>query len=160
MKPENLVEMLDRTIEKYPNKTAFIWKEDGIYQKMTYRTFWQKITHAASGLHHLGIQEQDKVAIISNSNPMWGITDFALASINAVSVPIYPTLPTNQVRYILENADVRAVVVENEIQRKKIIDSRVEAIDYIIPCTRMMILHQRIMKLVLLNWKKLGKRIL
>jgi long-chain acyl-CoA synthetase len=132
MKPENLVEMLDRTIEKYPNKTAFIWKEDGIYQKMTYRTFWQKITHAASGLHHLGIQEQDKVAIISNSNPMWGVTDFALASINAVSVPIYPTLPTNQVRYILENADVRAVVVENEIQRKKIIDSRVEAIDYII----------------------------
>ncbi|MEN0659637.1 long-chain fatty acid--CoA ligase [Caldifermentibacillus hisashii] len=132
MKPENLVEMLDRTIDKYPNKTAFIWKEDGIYQKMTYRTFWQKIIHVASGLHHLGIQEQDKVAIISNSNPMWGITDFALASLNAVSVPIYPTLPTHQVRYILENADVRAVVVENEIQRKKIIDSRLETIDYII----------------------------
>jgi long-chain acyl-CoA synthetase len=132
MKPENLVEMLDRTIDKYPNKTAFIWKEDGIYQKMTYRTFWQKIIHVASGLHHLCIQEQDKVAIISNSNPMWGITDFALASLNAVSVPIYPTLPTHQVRYILENADVRAVVVENERQRKKIIDSRVETIDYII----------------------------
>lgn len=132
MKLENLVEMLDRTIDKYPNKTAFIWKEDGIYQKMTYRTFWQKIIHVTSGLHHLGIQEQDKVAIISNSNPMWGITDFALASLNAVSVPIYPTLPTHQVRYILENADVRAVVVENEIQRKKIIDSRLETIDYII----------------------------
>ena len=132
MKPENLVEMLDRTIDKYPNKTAFIWKEDGIYQKMTYRTFWQKIIHVASGLHHLGIQEQDKVAIISNSNPMWGITDFALASLNAVSVPIYPTLPTHQVRYILENADVRAVVVENEIQKKKVIDSRLESVDYII----------------------------
>ena len=121
MKPENLVEMLDRTIDKYPNKTAFIWKEDGIYQKMTYRTFWQKIIHVASGLHHLGIQEQDKVAIISNSNPMWGITDFALASLNAVSVPIYPTLPTHQVRYILENADVRAVVVKMKYKERKLL---------------------------------------
>lgn len=132
MKAVNLVEMLYRSVEKYPEKIAFMWKEQGSYQKMTYGTFWKRIFHAASGFHHLGIKEQDKVAIISNSNPMWGITDFALASLQAVSVPIYPTLPATQVRYILENADVRAVVVENEVQRRKIIESQAESLDYII----------------------------
>lgn len=132
MKPNNLVEMLNRTVERYQSKTAFMWKENGTYKSMSYGTFWEKIFQAASGFRKLGIKEQDKVAILSNSNPMWGITDFALASLNAVSVPIYPTLPANQIRYILENADVRAIVVENEMQRRKIIESQLDSLDFII----------------------------
>lgn len=131
MKPKNLVEMLARTVERFPEKIAFLWKENGVYQKMSYGTFWEKIRRAASGFRRLGIQADDKVAILSNSNPMWGITDFALASIGAVSVPVYPTLPPNQVRHILENADVRAVVAENGVQRQKILDSQAK-VDFII----------------------------
>jgi len=132
MKPGNLVEMLHRTVQKFPNKTAFLWKENGIYNSMTYGTFWEKIFHAASAFHHLGIKADDKVAILSNSNPMWGITDFALASIKAVSVPVYPTLPANQIRYILENADVRAIVVENEEQYRKVVGSHAKELDLVV----------------------------
>ena len=132
LKANNIVEMLYDTVERYGDKTAFLWKEDGVYQKMTYKTFWEKIFHVASGFYHLGIRSGDKVAILSNNNPMWGITDFALASLNAVSVPVYPTLPAGQVRYILENADVQASVVENEMQRKKVKDSRYDALDFIV----------------------------
>lgn len=121
MKPNNLVEMLFRTVDKFPHKDVFMWKEDGVYQHMTYGEFWEKIRHAAAGLVQMGISENDKVAIISDSNPMWGITDFAVASIGAVSVPIYPTFPAEQAAYILQNADVRAAVVENESQRQKVL---------------------------------------
>src|SRR5699024_2257330 len=126
MKPNNLVEMLYRTVQKFPLKNAFMWKEEGVYQHMTYGEFWNKVYHIASGFRQLGIGEDDKVAILSNSNPMWGITDFALASIGAISVPIYPTLPSGQVAYVLENADVRATVVENNEQKLKIADGDVE----------------------------------
>ncbi|HLS09153.1 long-chain fatty acid--CoA ligase [Lentibacillus sp.] len=120
MKPNNLVEMLDRTVKTFPQKGALMWKEDGVYQSITYGALWNRIYNAASGLAHLGMAENDKIAILSNSNPMWGITDFAAASIGAVTVPVYPTLPAEQVAYILKNADVRAAVVENEEQRQKI----------------------------------------
>lgn len=120
MKPNNLVEMLWNTVQRFPTKGAIMWKVDGSYRELTYEDFWNRIYHTASGLAHLGIQEGDKVAILSNSNPMWGITDFAVASLGAVSVPIYPTLPSEQVAYILKNADVRLAVVENEEQRKKV----------------------------------------
>lgn len=122
MKPNNLVEMLSWTVKKFPEKNVFMWKENGVYQHMTYMEFWNRIQNAASGFALLGIGENDKVAILSDSNPMWGITDFAVASLGAVSVPIYPTLPPDQVAYILQNGDVRVAVVENEEQRQKVVD--------------------------------------
>jgi long-chain acyl-CoA synthetase len=131
MKPSNLVEMLYQTVTKYADKDAYMWKENGIYQHMTYGVFWEKIFNTASAFKMLGIEEGDKVAILSNSNPMWGITDFALASIGAISVPVYPTLPADQVAYVLENSDARAIVVENEEQRQKVITGGVK-LDYMI----------------------------
>lgn len=125
MKPINIVEMLSRTVQKFPDKDVFMWKEEGSYQTMTYGEFWNKIYHAAAGLKQLGIGVNDKVAILSNSNPMWGISDFALASIGAVSVPIYPTLPPDQVAYVLQNGDVCAAVVENDEQKEKMVEEDV-----------------------------------
>ncbi|WP_279401664.1 AMP-binding protein [Piscibacillus salipiscarius] len=123
MKPNNLVEMLDRTVKKHPNKDAFMWKEGGAYKRITYKDFWSRMMHAAAGFGYLGLKANDKVALLSNSNPMWGMTDFASASIGAVSVPIYPTLPSEQINYILNNADVKAIVVENEEQRQKVLNT-------------------------------------
>lgn len=131
MKPNNLVEMLDKTVRKFPQKDVLMWKEGGSYQSITYEGLWNRIYSAASGLANLGLGEDDKIAILSNSNPMWVITDFATASIGAVSVPVYPTLPPDQVAYILQNADVRAIVVENEEQRQKVLTSDTN-IEYII----------------------------
>lgn len=126
MKPNNLVHMLKRTVDKYSNKVAIMWKEDGAYKSITYGEFWQRIHYAASGFWKLGVKDDDKVAILSDSNPMWGITDFALASIGAVSVPVYTTLPPESIAFILKNADVKGIVVENEELRQKVLDSGVE----------------------------------
>ncbi|WP_245799282.1 AMP-dependent synthetase/ligase [Virgibacillus siamensis] len=131
MKPNNLVEMLNRTVKKFPQKDVFMWKENGSYQHMTYVEFWNRIENAASGFAQLGIGENDKVAILSDSNPMWGITDFAVASLGAISVPVYPTLPAEQVSYILQNGDVHTAVVENEEQGQKVIAGNSD-VEYII----------------------------
>src|SRR5699024_4062490 len=74
---------------------------------------------------HIGVKPDDKVAIISNSNPMWGISDFALASIQAISVPIYTTIPHNQVSYIAKNVNVKYAIVEDEEQNNKLIEEDV-----------------------------------
>lgn len=131
MNPNNIVEMLYQTVSKFRDKDAYMWKVNGIYQHMSYGVFWEKIYYAASAFKALGIEAGDKVAILSNSNPMWGITDFALASIGAVSVPVYPTLPSDQVAYVLEDSDARAIIVENEEQRQKVIAGGIK-LDYII----------------------------
>jgi len=126
MKPQSLIEMLSLTVNQYPDKAALMWKRDGSYRSMTYRQFWDRIHRFASGLSQLGIGRDSKVAILSENNPMWAITDFAVASLGAVSVPIYPTLPAEQVHFILDNADVEVAVVENDEQLRKIADGNTD----------------------------------
>lgn len=120
MKPKSLIEMLYNTVKRYPDKAALMWKKDGKYLSLSYSDLWSLISHMASGLARLGVTKDCKVAILSENNPMWAITDFAVCSLGAVSVPIYPTLPSDQVAYILKNADVQVAVVENEKQLQKV----------------------------------------
>lgn len=120
MKVNNVVRMLQNSVEKNPDKAVFLWKNKGVYESLTYGEFWSRIRNFANGLLQLGVKADDKVAIISNSNPMWGISDFALASIQAVSVPIYPTIPAEQVAYIAKNIGVNYAIVENQEQFDKL----------------------------------------
>src|SRR5699024_9052549 len=126
MKPNNLVEMLHRSVERFPEKDVFMWKENGVYRRMSYRVFWEKIYQIAAAFVHVAIGANDKVAILSDSKPMCGITDFALASIGAVSVRVYPTLTADQAAYVFENGDVRMAVVEDGKQHQKILEGNVE----------------------------------
>ncbi|MDN4595016.1 AMP-dependent synthetase/ligase [Polycladomyces subterraneus] len=112
MKPQNLVDMLYRTVKRYPNKNALLWKEDGHYRGWSYAQLWETIRHMAFGLRSLGVQSGSKVAICSTNGPYWLVSDFAIMSLGAVSVPIYPTLTGKQIRFILENADVEFVIME------------------------------------------------
>ncbi|OYD09632.1 AMP-dependent synthetase/ligase [Paludifilum halophilum] len=126
MKANNLVEMVWHSAERYPDKAALMWKREGTYQHLTYRQFWEEIKHIAAGLKRLGVGREDKVAILSENNPKWPVTDLAICSLGAVSVPIYPTLPSDQVAFILQNADCRVAVVENELQLQKVLEGEAE----------------------------------
>ncbi|MCS1352786.1 long-chain fatty acid--CoA ligase [Mechercharimyces sp. CAU 1602] len=113
MLPQNLVDMLHRSSHRYPSKKALMWKEDGAYRSCTYAELWKQVTHAASGLKKLGVGPNDKVAILSDNSPAWAIADFAILSLGAVVVPIYPTLVGEKVTYILEDCDVNLIFVQN-----------------------------------------------
>lgn len=129
-KPNNLLEMLDRTVKQYETKEALMYKEKGSYVSISYGELWLRIKHFANGLLSLGIKANDKVAIIANSGPLWTIADFAIASIGAVSVPVYPTLPAERIDYILNKTETTAVIVEDKEQLDKIkeIKSSIEPI--------------------------------
>ncbi|MFC4767122.1 AMP-dependent synthetase/ligase [Effusibacillus consociatus] len=121
MKAKNLLDMVWRSVQRYPDKAAFMWKSEGRYQSLTYRQYWKEVRHVAAGLSRLGIGRDDKVAILSENDPRWPITDLAICSLGAATVPIYPTLPTDQISHILQNADCRVAVVQNEQQLDKVI---------------------------------------
>lgn len=120
MKANNLVEMVFGTVQRYGDKDAFLWKKNGFYQGMSYHAFWAKVRLVAAGLSYLGIQKNDKVAILSENNPNWAISDLAIMSIGAISVPVHSTLPQDQITYILHNADCKFIFVQDERHLKKI----------------------------------------
>ncbi|MEW9034062.1 MAG: AMP-binding protein, partial [Planifilum fimeticola] len=112
-KPQNLLEMLHFTVKRHPNKKAVLWKEDGRYRGFNYFELWDLIRQFAFALRQMGVQRNTKVAIISENGPHWLISDFAILSLGAVTVPIYPSLTGKQIRMILQNADAEVAIVQN-----------------------------------------------
>jgi long-chain acyl-CoA synthetase len=119
VKPFNLVDMLHQNVMRFPNKEAIRWKE-GKYIGMSYSELWDHIRSFAHGLSRLGIGRGSKVAILAENGPKWLISDFAVLSLGAVSVPVYPTLTGKQVADILFYADVEAIIVQNAAKVKNV----------------------------------------
>jgi long-chain acyl-CoA synthetase len=120
MKATNLVEMVYRTVNKYPEKEALSQKIEGEYKGISYSTFWKHIKFTAAGLASMGIKEKDKVAILSENNFYWPICDLAIMSLKAVSVPIHATLPPDQISYIIKKSDCTFIFVENQAMLLKV----------------------------------------
>jgi long-chain acyl-CoA synthetase len=111
LKPHNLLEMVARTVNRFPDKTALIWLEKNQSRTMTYQKLWATVRDFAFGLERLGIKAGSKVSIISENHPHWLISDLAILSLGAVSVPISPAEPAAQIRKILLHADVETVLI-------------------------------------------------
>ncbi len=114
MNPHNLLELLACSVKRTPNHPAFIWFDNGKPMKMTYHKLWNTIQDLAMGLEKIGIRSGDKVAIYGQNDPRWIISDLAVLSIGAISIPINPCLPAQQVAWILKDAEATAIIFDNE----------------------------------------------
>jgi long-chain acyl-CoA synthetase len=76
------------------------------------------------GLMELGVAPGDKVAILSENRPEWLIADFACLAARNPNVPIYPTLPANQIEYVLRDAAAVAIFVSTPAQVEKLLAIR------------------------------------
>ena len=108
------------TAGRYPKADCLRWCRKNEIVELSSREVFDRIRDLSFGLRVLGVKAEDRVAIISEPRPDWLTTDFAVLASGAVSVPIYPTLPPNQVGYILADSGARVVVVSDEIQAVKV----------------------------------------
>ncbi|WP_071458512.1 AMP-dependent synthetase/ligase [Bacillus massilinigeriensis] len=128
----NLLAAVYHSVSRFADKDALRWKEDGVYIGMSYKIMWENIRHLAAGLARLGIANDDKVAILSENRPQWPIADLAIQSLGGVTVPVYPSLPADQVEAILQNAEVKAIFVEDEHQLGKVRETAQEGLHAIV----------------------------
>src|SRR5690606_10214886 len=77
-------------------------------------------------LEAMGLRRGDRAAILSENRPEWAIADYASLAIGVRDVPVYHTLPANQIAYILTDAGVRAVFASTREQLDKILEIRDE----------------------------------
>ncbi|MBP7146042.1 MAG: long-chain fatty acid--CoA ligase [Acidobacteria bacterium] len=81
----------------------------------------------AGGLIALGVNAGDRVALISENRPEWLLCDLGIQFAAAITVPVYPTLPRDQVRYLLIDSGSRLVIASSAEQAAKVAAVRKEA---------------------------------
>ncbi|MBL7735826.1 MAG: long-chain fatty acid--CoA ligase [Chitinophagaceae bacterium] len=125
-KPERLFDCIDRLFEKNPDADLLAAKENGQWKIYSVAEVKQKVDQLSAGLLRLGIgygdgslEKRDKVAIISKNRPEWLILDLALQQIGAVLVPVYPTIGMPELEFVLNDAEVKLIFVNDEDNYQK-----------------------------------------
>ncbi|MFC8501424.1 AMP-dependent synthetase/ligase [Pedococcus sp. NPDC057267] len=108
----SLADLPARNAASNPFAVAFARKEDGRWVDVTARQFNEDVRALAKGLVAAGIRPGDRVAIMSKTRYEWTLTDFAIWTAGAVTVPIYETSSAEQVAWILSDSGAKAIMLE------------------------------------------------
>ncbi len=109
-------------------------KVNGTWTPVSASEFGRKTRAFGVGLTTLGLDNDDRVAILSENRPEWPMADFATLGIGGISVPIYTTYLAPQVEYILRDCAAKVLVVSNEKELAKVMEvrSRCPALAYVV----------------------------
>jgi long-chain acyl-CoA synthetase len=121
--PGTLNELFFSALE-FDKPNALQFKKGGSYSTISHREIERRVRHIALGLASTGVKPGDRVAILSENRPEWAIADYACLTSGVTDVPIYPTLPADQVAFILNDSGAVAIFVSNAEQAAKIRDVR------------------------------------
>ena len=124
--PGTLNQLFFDAVAKYNRPDALQYKKAGAYRPISHQEVADRVRHAARGLSSLGVRRGERVAILSENRPEWAIADFACLTAGLTDVPIYPTVPPEQIAYILKDSGAVAIFVSNSAQAEKIREIRTQ----------------------------------
>lgn len=114
MEVTRLIDLLPNQLEKFPKADAFAAKENGNWKTYSTAETIDIVNNFSYGLLASGIQKGDKIGIIANNRPEWNFTDHACLQIGVQDVPIYPTVSDADLKYILQESEVKFVFVSTK----------------------------------------------
>jgi long-chain acyl-CoA synthetase len=132
--PSNLVEMLDSTASKYPNRVALIFGA----KRITYKRLIEVSKKLSSALYELGIRKKDKVALWLFNCPEFVYSFFAVLRLKAIVVPVNSMFKREEARFLIEDSKAKILICSvDKIEDAKNILSRLNSLNYIIsvPCS-------------------------
>ncbi|MCP3817404.1 AMP-dependent synthetase/ligase [Streptomyces sp. A3M-1-3] len=108
----NLTDLIRRNAAQHPDVAVMSRKVEGVWTDLTATEFLAEVRAVAKGLIASGVQPGDRVGLISRTSYEWVLTDFAIWSAGAVTVPVYETSSPEQVQWILGDSGAVGVMVE------------------------------------------------
>jgi long-chain acyl-CoA synthetase len=125
MQITRLFDLINYQISTYDKEVSLAQKVNGKWKTYSSRDLKKIVDNLSLAFLESGIGKDDKVAIISDNRPEWNFIDLALQQIGAISVPMYPTISSEDYNYIFHHAEVKKVFVGNlEIFQKAVEGSK------------------------------------
>ncbi|MEW2922430.1 long-chain fatty acid--CoA ligase [Muricauda sp. ANG21] len=109
-------------MEKLPLEKALVTKKDGQWVATSTKEYLDKANAVSRGLLRMGVQPNDKIAVISMTNRTeWNIVDIGILQLGAQNVPIYPTISEDDYEYILNHSEAKYCFVSCEEVMEKVL---------------------------------------
>ena len=98
-----------KQVEEVPLRPAQWERRNGEYIPITYQMFSNRVRHVASGLMRAGVKPGDRVGLLMENRPEWGVIDYAILSVGAVTVPLYCSYRPQDMTYVLNDSGAAIV---------------------------------------------------
>ena len=107
---------------KYGNRLAIEKKMGGVWHGATWTEYYDRARAVGLGLWSLGVRKGNTVSILSENMLEWLYTDMGSLGIGACVIPVYPTLCSDDIEYIVKDSESKIIVPENRNQLKKVLE--------------------------------------
>jgi len=115
MTPTRLFDFISHQRDHHPLEKSFSTKYNGKWESISSEIFCEQAEAISNALIELGIEAQDKIAMISSNNRTeWSLVDIGLLTVGAVNVPIYPTISAQDYEYILNHSESQYCFVSDK----------------------------------------------
>lgn len=119
--PVSVITVFRDVAKNYPDCLALATEVSGGWEKLTFSEYYSLVIKAAKSLIKLGLQRYQGVGIIGFNSPEWFITDLAAIFAGGLATGIYATNSPEACQAIALSAECNVIVVENDLQLKKIL---------------------------------------
>lgn len=114
--PTHLVSQFRQRAGQHPERIALRYARNNHWHDIKWKQFSESVDQTSRALLSAGLPIQGNIGLWSRNMPEWSITDFACMQTRGVSVPLYPTSTTDQVCYIIDEAEVEIMFVGEQPQ--------------------------------------------
>ena len=119
-----LLTLLETHVDERPNDSFLYHKYGSRYEAISFASLYNKVEQFSRGLAGLDVKESDKVGILASNCPEWVITDLAVLSLKAVVVPLYPTLSAKEIEQLINHAEIKVLILEDQQMMDKVLSVR------------------------------------
>lgn len=110
-----------RQVERLKDRVALRHKDYGIWNRISWAGYGQMVREVAAGLLAMGLEREDRVAILGDNRPEWLICHLAAMTAGGATCGVYPTSAPEQVAYVVGHSESKVLFAENEEQVDKVL---------------------------------------
>ncbi len=122
----NIGQIFRDQARKYGDRLAVEKRLRGTWHGCTWKEYYDSAREIGLGLYSLGVRKGDRVAILSQNRLEWIMSDMGIMGIGACTVPIYVTLPAEEVAYIIGNSESKVYIAEDSVALEKALEKKDE----------------------------------
>ncbi len=108
--------------EAHPQVVALREKEMGLWKEVTWATYWRNVQAVAEQFAEWGLGQGDRIAILCGNRPEWLYADLGIQLLGGMSAGVYETNPADDVVYVVNHSQSRAIVCEDQEQVDKVLE--------------------------------------
>ena len=121
MEFKTIAEMFLNVTKSHADAELFTEKVNGEWVGDKGKDIFEMVKNASYGMASIGIKPKDNVAILSTNCRRWAYSDYAIATMGATSVTVYPTLIASQIQYIVAHSDSKLLFAQDASQMEKVL---------------------------------------